>query len=332
MINHFAHVSLYKELGEIKRSEETKKSFVLSYPCGDKYKCTPYVLDLNEGVYKFECWGSSATRWGNDGSHSTPGLGGYTSGILYVHHPTTFYVYVGGQGIFNAMKNIDDQIGLSTKPGGATDVRINASENWWDTKSLISRIMVAAGGGAAEWTSSYGGHAGGINGGQSHYWPVDCDGATQISGSDCDSNSNLGVTYSAVKGTFGSAGFIEPINGDDYGAIGGGGYYGGTSYHYSFAGSGGSSFISGYEGCNAVKNQETIEHTGHPNHYSGLIFSNSEMIPGNSSMPLPTSLTQRDIYSGSGAFRLTLIHYQYHCTHKQTVFGRTPLFLFILVK
>ena len=321
MINHFAHVSLYKDdLGTIARSEETKKSFVLSYPCSLSYQCTPYVLKLKVGTYKFECWGSSATTW-----KSTPGLGGYTSGILYVHKPTTFYVYVGTQGFFNAMKE-NPNLHTTPRPGGATDIRLNYSDNWWDEITLISRIMVAAGGGGAEWNWSIGGNGGGLQGGESLYYSNKCPGATQTSGSECDDITIFdGSTFSASKGSFGSAGIIQPYQ-NDFGPTGGGGYYGGTSYPYSFSASGGSSFISGHIGCDAVKDQtETIEHTGQPNHYSGFIFTNTEMISGNNSMPIPTSLNERQIYSGKGAFRLTLIHYQYHCTYHNTKFRFLPI-------
>ena len=336
MIKNFAKVTLKDEIGQIERKEETKKSFILFYPCSTQYKCTPYILQLKPAVYKFECWGSSATMYGSSSSHSTPGLGGYTSGILYLHHPTTFYVYVGGNGFFNAMKDDESHPYLDTEPGGATDIRLNASDKWWDTYSLISRIMVAAGGGAAEWIISTGGNGGGLNGSSSLYESLICEGATQISGSDCDERNAIYRTFKAAKGSFGSAGFIEPLFTDgvnDYGAIGGGGYYGGTSYPYAFAASGGSSFISGHKGCNSVKEQiDPIEHTGHPYHYSGFVFTNTEMIAGNNTMPIPTSPTERNIYSGSGAFRLTLIHYQYHCTYTKSSFRLIPIFLFVLIK
>lgn len=46
---------------------------------------------------------------------------------------------------------------------------------------------------------------------------------------------------------------------------------------------GGSSYISGHNGCNAIKESSTaasIVHTGQPNHYSGLVFTNTIMIDG----------------------------------------------------
>ena len=60
---------------------------------------------------------------------------------------------------------------------------------------------------------------------------------------------------------------------------GGGGYYGGFGGKHTdgnchmIGGGGGSSFISGHFGSNAV--DEDGNHTGQPNHYSGLTFSNT---------------------------------------------------------
>lgn len=49
------------------------------------------------------------------------------------------------------------------------------------------------------------------------------------------------------------------------------------------AGGGGSSFISGHDGCNAIKEESTqtnIIHTGNSIHYSGLYFHNTSIIDG----------------------------------------------------
>lgn len=85
--------------------------------------------------------------------------------------------------------------------------------------------------------------------------------------------------------------------GDSDGVAGsGGGYYGGTTNDYADvreAGAGGSSFVSGYEGCNAIA-EESIEnniiHTGQNVHYSGKKFTNIKILDGNSSeIPTRTS-------------------------------------------
>ena len=188
--------------------------------------------------------------------------------------------------------------------------------------------MVAAGGGGAEWAGSIGGNGGGLNGGESissiePYYPVldekHCPGATQTSGSECstlnDPNLN-GWDFDPAKGEFGSAGKPIPFPdfhiGDDYGGFGGGGYYGGTSYPYAFAGSGGSSYISGHEGCNSIDSQSTesnIIHTGNSIHYSGIVFYSTQMISGNETMPLPNSQSSYGIHEGTGAFRIRLFSF-----------------------
>jgi len=73
----------------------------------------------------------------------------------------------------------------------------------------------------------------------------------------------------------------------------GGGYYGGTTSDYADeceAGAGGSSFVSGYEGCDAISKESTennIIHTGQSIHYSGKKFTNIKLLDGNSS-EIPT--------------------------------------------
>jgi hypothetical protein len=102
-------------------------------------------------------------------------------------------------------------------------------------------------------------------------------------------SNNMFFIYVGGKGTMGTftgnrtsdatfnggGGYIEYC---DNNCISGGGYYGGKSGEVSSAG--GSSFISGYTGCNAISESSTennIIHTGQPNHYSGCVFTNSVM-------------------------------------------------------
>ena len=87
-------------------------------------------------------------------------------------------------------------------------------------------------------------------------------------------------------------------------AGGGGGYYGATANqspewllgNASTGGAGGSSYISGYTGCNAIREDAENDsggdqnHRGTPNHFSGRIFENGSMINGDTSgMPNPNS-------------------------------------------
>ena len=239
----FIKISLYNESqGSIKKYEQTERSIVLNYPCDFSNTCTPYVLELERGSYRFECWGSSAEQWVSGNLHPTPGLGAYTAGNLFVKAKRKFFVLIGNQGRFNCLK---ESVEGFRPAGGATDIRLNYSNDWWEHKSLLSRIMVAAGGGSAEW-SSFGGHAGGLIGGSSrsarapgdtNLFSESCKGATQTQGTTCPSYSAsiLGYTRTCKSGpgTFGQSGFVEGIfyeGKPDYGGLGGGGYYGGSSY------------------------------------------------------------------------------------------------------
>ena len=77
---------------------------------------------------------------------------------------------------------------------------------------------------------------------------------------------------------------------DTYFYHGSGGYYGsgGSSggifdYWYPAGTAGGSSFISGHRGCDAISEDSTesnIIHTKYPYHYSGLVFTDTVMIDG----------------------------------------------------
>ena len=180
-------------------------------------------------------------------------------------------------------------------------IKLIVTKNWYVTESLISRIMVAGAGGGAEWAASIGGNGGGLIGGNSTYTDPDfytiCQGATQTSG-----------------------------------GTGGGGYYGGTTYDYTFAGSGGSSFISGHEGCNAVENNvNEIIHTGQPNHYSGYVFQNTKMIDGNQTMPLIDSLTEEGIHDGFGAFRITILYSPYPITTETIAYIMNVIFYSVII-
>ncbi|EAY13408.1 hypothetical protein TVAG_424400 [Trichomonas vaginalis G3] len=106
-------------------------------------------------------------------------------------------------------------------------------------------------------------------------------------------------------------------NSGDFGGMGGNGYYSGASIDYAGAGSGGSSFISGYEGCIALNSE--ADNSPNPNnssiHYSGKYFINPIMIQGNNTMPLYTSASPGIGNSGRGAIRITVLA-MHLCTNK----------------
>ena len=153
MIHRYVNVNFESSKGKVNKSESTRR-ITLFYPCTDTIQCAPYTLHLKPAVYSFECWGAKGAPWGS----AKPGLGAYTKGTIYISVETTLYVFVGATGVFNSVNT--ENIGTAICGGGSTDVRFYSSNFWNDTESLKSRIMVAAGGGGAEWTSSIGGNGG----------------------------------------------------------------------------------------------------------------------------------------------------------------------------
>jgi len=277
------------------------------------------------GIYKIELWGAQ----GNNPSSNliSGGLGAYTKGEIALNQTDTLFVYVGEHRTdhevsFNA-GSIGGDIPNSSNSeisgyggGGATDIRLT-SGNWDDIVSLKSRIMVAAGGGGA---SNYtypatGGYGGTLTGGSGNNGRapentvanIPPTGGTQTSGGSTSVLVAENLTTSGVgsAGTFGIGGSSV-----GYGSGGGGGYYGGGSGGYTHmsidSGAGGSSFISGHIGCDAIDIDGN--HTGANVHYSNRIFTNTVMKAGNETMPNPldntNNITGKD---GDGFARITLI-------------------------
>ncbi len=127
------------------------------------------------------------------------------------------------------------------------------------------------------------------------------------------SQRGVGGTQTTGHG-FGIAG-----NGDNTGtptycsghAGGGGGYYGGTgglqtggSCHI-MGGGGGSSFISGFTGVNAIKDDGTP--SGQTKHFTGYVFKNMDMKSGNQTFPSPSG-TNETGHTGNGYARITLLN------------------------
>lgn len=253
-----------------------------------------------DGIYQIELWGAQ-------GSAVRGGSGGYTSGEIELTANEELYIYVGehqergvlemafnGGGGVQYEDSGDEPVRYNTG-GGATDIRLTKGE-WSDFESLKSRIMVAgAGGGGYEGyvsnnyvSSVTGGVGGGLIGGSGGKIQDSSDpeliiayGGTQISGGLAGIGKDL---YETADGVFGSGGYPS----GKFLAGGGGGYYGGGSsgvYPKSpGSGAGGSSFISGHNGCDAILDSSTednIVHTGQSVHYSEYQFSNTIMIDGN---------------------------------------------------
>ena len=233
------------------------------------------------GTYKVQLWGAQggASRENNVISTVRPGgYGAYTAGLIELRKGQKLYVYVGGKGVdgvksgyatggYNGGGRGDydhsDDEGAGAG-GGATDIRLTPGV-WNDFASLKSRIMVAAGGGGTSWLDGLG-YGGDLTSPATTY----SASATQTKGNAFGVGQN-GVYKYSNKTTAG----------------GGGGYYGGYATPSSAGvtnGSGGSSFISGYDGSDAISEESTssnIIHTGQSIHYSGLKFDYGLMVRGN---------------------------------------------------
>lgn len=274
-----------------------------------------------KGVYFIELWGAQG------GTYSTAlgGKGAYTSGSIVLNQGDILYINVGGQGTpiynglqaggFNGGGTSDGQNWGSrqwSSGGGATDIRLVSSTSLDTFESLKSRIMVAGGGGGSFYDGGDypGGDAGALEGLYGSQWTNDgyCygEGGTQTSGGRITNNCNRSGNYgNIVTGSFGIGG---NCTGDCTG--GGGGYYGGSrSGHVASAG-GGSSFISGYDGCDAIDESSTssnIIHTGQSIHYSNKEFISPIMKAGNEEMPTQNGTSTMTGNTGNGYAKITFI-------------------------
>lgn len=243
------------------------------------------------GTYKLEVWGAQGgtilIKNTKDG-----GLGGYSSGEVFLSKGEILYVVVGGQGSsvnendiykggYNGGgdgKNLNNQYGLGG--GGATHIAkmsgvLSSLENYQ------SEILIVAGGGGGNGTATNtdyspdggaGGGITGITGINSRYYGY---GGSQTSSGTCAFEGVLPC------GGFGQGG--SAINQTIGGAGGGGGFYGGSQSSRGHAGGGGG---SGY--------------IGNP------ILINGKTIAGNESFPSPSGGTETG-HSGNGFARITLL-------------------------
>lgn len=263
------------------------------------------------GYYKIETWGAQGGySHVNSFTNHNPGKGGYSKGVIYLTSGTQLYLYVGGAG--NSVSNsnpevggtggwngggdggddIGDGVGAASGGGGATDIRLS-SGSWDDPDSLKSRIIVAGGGGGS-------GSASGCD--AESEWGTDCSGnGGNGGGLTAEPGESAGVAVGGQPGSQAS-GYDFGIGGSSNNSGtpaggGGGGFYGGyngisrSGHGGSAGGGGGSSFISGHYNADAVN--ESGYHTRQPNHYSGLIFSATEM--------------QEGVNVGNGKAKITMI-------------------------
>ena len=207
-------------------------------------------VSLPPGRYKLECWG--ACGGAVDTSDWTDcAKGGYSKGEIVFKKRTNLQICVGQSGYekvsegssltrsgFNgagaAGKVTTGSFAYSKYGGGATDLRLyHPSATWGNTESLLSRILVAGGGGgmknnfASARSIGHGGGYVGVNGvGRDRDF---CGGGSQYQG---------GTSYDTEEyhGSLGKGGY------GNIGIGGGGGWYGGAGSYSNECGGGGSGY------------------------------------------------------------------------------------------
>ena len=224
------------------------------------------------GLYQIELWGAGGGI-APTATNTSQSLGGYAKGTIELTENQKLYVYVGEKPSYTSSDCYEDNpnnafnasiYGSCTGGGGATDIRLT-NGNWYNFDSLKSRIMVASGAGGIHYSGGQNGDAGGLIG-------YDGEG-TAVPGTGY--NPHVGIGGSQTNLYFGNDLSHSTTSG-------GGGYYTGSGGYAANAG-GGSSFISGHDGCDAItenSTEENIVHTKTSFHYSGLSFTNTQIIDG----------------------------------------------------
>ena len=155
-------------------------------------------------------------------------------------------------------------------------------------------MVAASGGGSVIYFSSQQGMPGGsLSGFSGTNSGSDGIAATPGVQTSCGKAGTGCHSYGYKRIGFGIVEFQTRDGSLSMGSAGNGYYSGGVGNHGDGTvgvGATGSCFISGYSGCDAIKESSTenaIVHTGQPIHYSGLVFTDTEMIDGQSLMPSP---------------------------------------------
>lgn len=284
------------------------------------YTGTVQSVTLPEGTYKLECWGAQGGNSNlSNGTYGNGGKGGYSTGILNVSTNTTIYITVGGQGQNGALNTRTaggfngggdgygtNNSGVGGGGGGASDISLMRPvfsqsscfiNKIRDTNSLLSRIIVAGGGGSAGYNVSNnaanGGAGGGTTGqdGLSNRVYHGTGGKQTTFGTGGSSEESNRYSVQAKFGCGASA-----SNSTDVAPGGGGGWYGG-GLHCDSAGGG-----SGYVYTSATAS----------NYPSGCLLNSSyylsdaKTIAGNTSFTSPTGSSETG-HPGNGYCRITVI-------------------------
>ncbi|MBY2478646.1 hypothetical protein KWV16_17390 [Clostridioides difficile] len=211
------------------------------------YTGTEQSVVLPPGKYKFECWGACGGNAYNDSTWTSSAKGGYASGELILKENTILYIFVGQSGFEKKSTNSFTRTGFngggSSNPtsgnnyyysrygGGATDIRL-VGGTWNDKQGLLSRILVADGGGNINpyENSICIGHGGGLNVNNGIFYNREMTtGGSQYQG---------GISYAGdnYNGSFGKGGIGRNGGG------GGSGWYGGAGAESAITAAGGSGY------------------------------------------------------------------------------------------
>ena len=254
---------------------ETIPEYTFDYTGESQEFVAPY-----NGLYKVELWGASGGSGSADGkNYKYPGgNGAYTSGKIILSKNQKLYLYVGkegakhacdseelsppsfnggGAGGFDAATNNTSDGGGSG--GGATDIRLTSGQ-WNNFDGLKSRIMVAAGGGGGSWPTyslESGQNASGL----------------YVKGLKIKSHNSVvsitdGTQFSGYKFGVGKDGEPDAPNA----AIGGdgGGYWTGVYDATMRNGIGGTSYISGHQGCVSISESSIEDNISFVNDSNGV--------------------------------------------------------------
>ncbi len=222
--------SIEEELNFIKGSE---RSFEYDNGGDDEAnlpKAQEYIVpEGKSGFYKIELWGTQ-------GAGPTGGLGAYTSGVIQLNEGDRLYFYIGRH--------------VATRGGRATEVRVVPGD-YTDAESYRTRIMVAAGGGTDP--NAFGGTLYGYNnamisiGGAINATPPLNTNSFEIATSSTTHGSLMGFKTGYMRSNLNQYSVAITDFKPTYNGNGGDGYYASND-----ATTGGTSYISGYGGCETI--------------------------------------------------------------------------------
>ncbi len=222
--------SIEEELNFIKGSERSFEydnggDDVANIPKAQEY----IVPEGKSGFYKIELWGTQ-------GAGPTGGLGAYTSGVIQLNEGDRLYLYIGRH--------------IATRGGRATEVRV-VSGDYTDPVSYRTRIMVAAGGGTDP--NASGGTLYGYNnamvsiGGAIKATPPIADSSFKLAPLSTTNGTLMGFKTGYMRSDLNQYSVANADFKPTYNGNGGDGYYASKD-----AAKGGTSYISGYGGCETI--------------------------------------------------------------------------------